>query len=247
MSAKKAALQTAVLLAAGRGSRLRPHTDTVPKPLLPIDGRPTLDFVLAAVANAGFSRVILVTHYLEQQIFDYVGDGSTWGLEAAFAHQPQMLGTGHALQCAIDAQPDWFDAPFLMSATDYILAPAFLSDLAEFYEQQGRVEIVTSLKKLTIEQLVGRSSIRFAEPELAPHSAITEIVEKPAAGEAPSPFSANLIYILPPQLVPLLAHVTPSPRGEYELQQAVNRLIVEGYSARGLLQAVPAEWTLDLI
>ena len=72
--------KVAVLLAAGRGKRLRPHTDHTPKPLLPINGRPTLDFVLEAVIKAGIERVCLVTHHLEEQIHDYIGDGSRWGL-----------------------------------------------------------------------------------------------------------------------------------------------------------------------
>ncbi|HFC12138.1 MAG TPA: nucleotidyltransferase family protein, partial [Anaerolineae bacterium] len=113
--------KTAVLLAAGRGSRLRPHTDHTPKPLLPVAGRPTLDYVLTAVARAGIERVVIVTHYLQQQIFDFVGTGARWGLQAAFAQQPAMLGTAHALECAINAQPTWFDTPFLLCATDYIL------------------------------------------------------------------------------------------------------------------------------
>lgn len=239
--AKGSRLRTAVLLAAGRGTRLRPHTDVMPKPLLPIAGRPTLDYVLTAVARAGFDRVVLVTHYLEQQIFDYVGDGSQWGLEAAFAHQAQMAGTGDALHCAIVAQPAWFDAPFLLAATDYILRPDFLSELVGLYAASS-AEIVTSLKQLPLDQLVGRSSVRFAEPAKAPDSAITEIVEKPAAGSAPSTFSANLIYLLPPQICPLLDNIAPSPRGEKEVQQAINQLLHAGLPARGLLQGQPPEW-----
>ena len=107
--------RTAVLLAAGRGRRLRPHTDQTPKPLLPINGRPTLDYVLTAIAAADIHQVCLVTHYLEEQIVAYIGDGSRWGLSARFVHQPAMLGTGHALKVAMASYPDWFAGPFLQN------------------------------------------------------------------------------------------------------------------------------------
>lgn len=244
---QEAKKKTAVLLAAGRGSRLRPHTDHTPKPLLPVKGRPTLDFVLTAAVNAGFERVVLVTHYLEAQIVAYVGDGSAWGIEVAFAHQPEMLGTGHALQCAVAQRPDWFDAPFLLCATDYLLEAERLSDLMAFAAAYDSAEIVTSLKQLPIEQLRGRSSIRFADVAAAPLSQILEIVEKPEPGEEPSNYSANLIYLLPPQIVPLLADLTPSPRGEIELQQGVNQLLQNGMVGMGLLQPVPDEWHAGLL
>ncbi len=68
-------IKSAVLLAAGRGKRQRPYTDVTPKPLLEVNGRATLDFVLRAVAKAGVERVCIVTKHLEEKIFAYVGDG----------------------------------------------------------------------------------------------------------------------------------------------------------------------------
>ena len=87
-------INSAVLLAAGRGKRQRPFTDVTPKPLLQTDGRATLDYVLIAVARAGVERICLVTHYLEEKIRDYVGDGSRWKLNVIFAHQARLRGSG---------------------------------------------------------------------------------------------------------------------------------------------------------
>ena len=81
----------AVVLAAGRGRRLRPHTDHTPKPLLPVNGRPTLDFVLTALARAGVTDLCLVTHYLAGQIQAYVGDGTQWGMAVCYRDQPAAL------------------------------------------------------------------------------------------------------------------------------------------------------------
>ena len=64
-------MKTAVLLAAGRGARLKPYTDVTPKPLLPVQGVPTLDLYFKALQAVGFERALLVTHYLADQIEQY--------------------------------------------------------------------------------------------------------------------------------------------------------------------------------
>ena len=233
--------KTAVLLAAGRGKRLRPHTDYTPKPLLPVNGRPTLDYVLTAIARAGIKRVCLVTHYLEEQIHDYVGDGSKWGMKSCFAHQPEMLGTGHALQMAVDTVPDWFAEPFIMTATDYIFTADYVRDLVQFHLSHT-ADMTISMKEMGYEALAGRSSVRIDAD-----FAVQEIVEKPEAGQAPSPYAASLLFVFPPEILSMLASVSASPRGEIEVQTAVNRLLSQGTcTAMGLPQDVPAEWTAEM-
>src|SRR5512141_1918392 len=90
-------IRSAILLAAGRGKRQRPYTDVTPKPLLEVNGRATLDYVLQAVKRAGVERVCVVTHYLEEKIFEFIGDGSKWNLNITFAHQNELHGNGDAL------------------------------------------------------------------------------------------------------------------------------------------------------
>src|SRR5215471_3883604 len=97
-------IRSAILLAAGRGKRQRPYTDTVPKPLLPVHGRATLDYVLAAVKKAGAERICIVTNHLEQRIFEYIGHGSKLSLEVTFAHQEVLRGNGDAL---LSVPQDW--------------------------------------------------------------------------------------------------------------------------------------------
>jgi bifunctional UDP-N-acetylglucosamine pyrophosphorylase/glucosamine-1-phosphate N-acetyltransferase len=228
----------AVLLAAGRGKRLRPYTDTTPKPLLSMNGRPTLDHVLEAVANAGIQHVCLVTHHLSEQIEQYVGDGSQWGMTAVFCQQTELRGTAHALQMAVHSHPAPFqDAPsFLLVATDYILPGNYLTDLVHAHTQ-NESDITISLKKMTLEEVTGRSSVAFSAA-----GGIDQIVEKPAPGQAPSEYVASLIAILPATITRYLTNMTPSPRGEYEVQTIINRLIADGYQAQGIVQATPPEW-----
>jgi dTDP-glucose pyrophosphorylase len=195
-----------------------------------------LDYSLTAVARVQIRRVVLVTHYLEEQIQAYVGAGEAWGLEVAFAHQEQMLGTGHALQTALQCRPDWCSGPLLLSATDYILPPDFLLALEDRRQTTG-AQIVVSLKALAENEMQQRSSVRYRGDY-----EVEEVVEKPAPGTAPSTVAANLIYILPAAIGVELQGLQPSTRGEYEVQTAVNALIQRGYRAYGLLQPILREW-----
>lgn len=228
----------AVLLAAGRGKRLRPYTDERPKPLLPVGGRPMLDHTLQAVAEAGLSHVCLVTHHLAEQIEAFVGDGSRWGLTAVFCRQNEMLGTAHALKSVVRVYPAWFQdgESFLLSATDYIWSPNYLHDLVEAHSQAA-VDISVSLKHMPGIDLSKRSSVAFTSK-----GDVAQIVEKPPAGQAPSEYVASLTMILPTTAASYLDDMRPSPRGEYELQTIVNEMIDDGYRAQGLDQPPPTEW-----
>lgn len=228
----------AVLLAAGRGKRLRPYTDQIPKPLLPVDGRPLLDHTLAAVAAAGIKHVCLVTHHLADQIEAFVGDGRRWGLDSVFCRQPGLLGTAHALKAAAVAYPQLFayNGSFLLSATDYIWPANYLQDLVAAHGQSG-ADISISLKHMPGADLSKRSSVAFDG-----QGGIIQIVEKPAPGQAPSAYVASLTTILPTAASRYLADMQPSPRGEYELQTLINRMIADGYQAQGLDQPFPGEW-----
>jgi NDP-sugar pyrophosphorylase family protein len=228
----------AVLLAAGRGKRLRPFTDIRPKPLLPVNGRPLLDHTLEAVAAAGIQRVCLVTRHLAEQIEDFVGDGSEWGLSAVFCRQEQLLGTAHALNAVVSTYPHYFSKgdSFLLTATDYIWPPNYLHDLVMAHIR-NRADISVSLKHMPGVDLSKRSSVAFNEA-----GGIAQIVEKPARGQAPSQYIASLTTILPAAASSYLASMQPSPRGEYELQSVINEMIKDGYQAQGVNQPPPDEW-----
>jgi len=92
---------TAVVLAGGLGTRLRPITEKVPKPLVPVKGRPFLDYLLEKIARMGLKRCVLLVGYRGKMVEDYCGDGKRWGLEMAYSHEKEQLGTGGALVNAI--------------------------------------------------------------------------------------------------------------------------------------------------
>ena len=232
-------IRSAVLLAAGRGKRQRPYTDVTPKPLLEAHGRPTLDYVLHAVAKAGVERICIVTNHLEEKIFDYVGDGAKWGLSASFAHQHELRGNGDAL---LSVPKDWLrNESIMVVATDYILKEDDLVELAEAHENY-RADITMSLKECPVEELISRSSV-----DVDSAWRVKRIIEKPAREQIMSPYAASILFVFPAQIWQYLPQVEPSLRGEIEMQSAVQRMIEDGYKAYGLLQPAPQEWMPELM
>jgi NDP-sugar pyrophosphorylase family protein len=229
---------TAVLLAAGRGKRLRPYTDVVPKSLLSVNGRATLDYILAAAAEAGIRTVCIVTHHMSEQIEEFVGDGSAWNMTAAYCRQPSLTGTANALQTAVSSYPALFakEQPFILTATDYILAPDYLANLVDAHLGNG-ADMTLSLKRLPAEEISASSSVEFQH-----NGQITRIIEKPSPKEITSPLSASLTFVLPGGISDYLPQMKPSKRGEYEIQSIMNQMLQDGYTAGGLEQEVPYEW-----
>jgi NDP-sugar pyrophosphorylase family protein len=94
---------TAVVMAAGQGTRLRPLTERWAKPVLPIDGRPVLATLLRELASAGFEEATVVTGHLAEQVEALVEDGSPFRLRISTVRQPEALGSADAVVRALDA------------------------------------------------------------------------------------------------------------------------------------------------
>ncbi len=232
-------IRSAVLLAAGRGKRQRPYTDVTPKPLLQWNGRATLDYVLTAVAKAGVQRICIVTNHLEEKIFEYVGNGSKWNLNVTFAHQSELRGNGDAL---LSVPREWIPKePVMVVATDYILEEDSLFELVKAYEQQ-HADTIMCLKECPVEELMSRSTV-----DVDSDWRVKRVIEKPRREEIMSPYAASIMFILPLAMWDYLPKIEPSPRGEIEMQSAVQMMIEDGYKTFGLLQPAPQEWTPELI
>lgn len=108
----------AVILCGGLGSRLRPLTDSMPKPMIPVNGRPFLEHLLKQVADQGIRRFILLTGYLGEQIRDYFGDGSGWGWEIDYSQGPVEWETGRRLWEAREKLDPQF---FLLYSDNFVL------------------------------------------------------------------------------------------------------------------------------
>ena len=98
----------AVILAAGKGSRLKPLTDSLPKVMVPVCGKPVLEHHIENLARAGITEIFVNLHHLPDVITKHFGDGSRWGVHIAYSYEPDILGTAGAvskLKCHLSADP----------------------------------------------------------------------------------------------------------------------------------------------
>ena len=191
----------AIILAAGLGTRLRPHTLTTPKPLLPVRGRPILDWTLAALPDA-VNRIVVVTHYLREQVESFMAQQKhirDW--TAVFQATPR--GTGDAFMSCCDAVRA--DQVLVLNGDD-LYAAKDLDRLAD--KPQGLLVHPVDEPK--------RFGIAFTRAD----GTLEKLVEKPAL---PAPQLANTgAYVFPRSVFDL--QIERSPRGEYEITDYVSQL-----------------------
>lgn len=219
----------AVLLCAGVGQRLRPLTDSIPKALVPVAGRPLVDYHLEAWRDAGVRHAVLVTGYREDQIRGRVGDGSGYGLRVEYAVQTDPRGTGHAV----------------LAAADRLSAPWVLVGYCDVFFGR-RTTVWSTLLSGREAKIVGASvpdaSVygRLAFREEAGGAYLVAIQEKDGV-RTPGLINAGA-YFLPRRVVEILRDVPSSPRGEIELTDAVTRYVGEG----GRVRVVPTATWVDV-
>jgi len=217
----------AVVLAAGKGTRLRPLTDNTPKPMLEVGGRPLLEWMLLRVREAGVEEALVVTNYLEDQIREYLGDGSRVGVELSYVTQPQPLGTAHGFQ-----QAEGFAGgePILGLYGDHFLGPGVLRRVVKAW-RPGEA-LVCSME---VEDPSQYGALKLEGDR------VVGVVEKPRPGEEPSN-QANLgVYVFPPQLFDHLEETPKSSRGEYEVTDTIGLMASAGVPVRRL-ELSPGEW-----
>ncbi len=125
----------AMILAAGFGTRLRPLTDTLPKPILPIGGRPIIEYTLRLLKHHGITDVIINLHHLGGKIKDALGDGDRYGVSITYSDEPEILGTGGALK-AVSARVGLED---LLVINGDILVEIDLDALVDFHRRKGGI------------------------------------------------------------------------------------------------------------
>jgi len=123
-----------VLMAGGLGTRLAPLTDTVPKPLLPVGGRPLAEDIVETLARQGFTRIFLSVNYRAEMFHAHFGDGGRWGVRIDYLLEEQKLGTAGALS----PLPEPPTAPLLVMNADVLTALDFRQLLA-FHRARGAV------------------------------------------------------------------------------------------------------------
>jgi glucose-1-phosphate thymidylyltransferase len=202
-----------VILAAGKGTRLYPITHTIPKPLLPLANRPTLYYAFDRLKEMGVTDICVVTGEMEQQMRDFLDDGSDQGVHLAFVRQTEPKGLAHAVGFAQDFVGG---DPFVLYLGDAIYGSGF-KDYAERFLASG-------CPNLNIVKAVDDPS-RFGVANVE-GDRIVKLVEKPKNPE--SNLAMAGMYFFGPQIWNVLPDLQPSARGEYEITDAIQMLIDRG-------------------
>lgn len=247
-SGSKRRVRTAVIPAAGHGTRMLPATKSVPKELLPLGEKPALQFVIEEALGAGVDRVIVVSSPTKPAIADYLtpspaveavldrlgridlADGQRRlgsGIEVTVVMQDAPLGLGHAVACARHAVGD---EPFFVLLPDELMeSSALLAEMAEVYEELGTS--VIAVKPMPIEE-ISRYGVVAPVPldrRVAPIDSelsdrivsFDDVVEKPQPSEAPSDLAIIGRYLLTSDIFDDLDRVAPGAGGEIQLTDAL--------------------------
>jgi len=134
-------MTSAILLVGGRGTRLSPITDDIPKPMLPIAGLPVTEHQILAAKRAGVTTLVLATSYLAEVFTPYFGDGSEWGIDLRYAIEKEPLGTGGAIAHAAAALDDAEDQPVLIFNGDVISDHDISAQIASHKENSADVTL----------------------------------------------------------------------------------------------------------
>lgn len=194
-----------VIMAGGKGLRLRPLTDTTPKPMIPIAGKPMLQRIIEAIRSEGFRKFALSINYLGEQIETHFGDGSDFDADISYLREEFPLGTGGALSLIESDQI----RPLIVVNGDVFLS-AKLVEMLHFHEETGA--------SLTVGVKILDTQIPYGVVEIEGHS-IKAIQEKPTYRD----FVNAGIYVVEPRLLDLV------PKGvQFDMPELVEKVIESG-------------------
>ena len=211
----------AVVLAAGRGTRLGRLTIQRSKAMLPVAGEPLVGRVLERLRVTGLQRFVIVGGPDDEELVQYCRDQQSGSLSHVV--QTERRGMAHALACAAPL----IDQPFVLAACDNLVASDFVAEMMACLETTG-ADGVLALLRMSPERLQHSAAV-----ELTTDGRVQHVVEKPPPGSTKSDAGSIALYAFRPRLLEHL-DVPVSSRGEQELQSAVQALIDAGGDVRGL-------------
>ena len=210
---------TAVVMAGGLGTRLRPLTDDLPKPMLPVGDRPLLERIIDQLRQAGIRRVNLTTHFEGQRIAQYFGDGSDFGVDIRYVNEDQPLGTAGALSL-LEAS----DEPLLVINGDVLTGVDFAAML--HFHREHRADMTVGVAEYGFRVPYGVIETDGAD--------VVAVIEKPVVKNL---INAG-IYLLGSGVVDLIPNGLP-----YDMPDLITHLVTKG---RRVVSFPILEYWLDI-
>ena len=225
----------AVILAAGKGTRMKDLTDAVPKPMLKVQGRPVLEHILDGLIAAGLREFCIITGWRAEVIEGHFGDGARLDVKIGYARQAVQDGTGKAPELAKDFVGT---DNFLLTYGDILVKPQTYQQMLKRFGEGNFSGLLT----VTAGEDVTKGGLNFFDEQFC----LKRLIEKPGPAQLdrlraegwlkpgqPVWYNAG-IYIFRPLLFDFTAGLRKSPRGEYELTDAISAMTAAGHRIAGL-------------
>jgi NDP-sugar pyrophosphorylase family protein len=213
----------AVILAAGKGTRMGDLTAKLPKPMVQVEGKPVLEHIVEGLRDeAGVRDFFIIIGWCGEVIQKHFGDGSSWNVRITYGEQKVQDGTGKAA----DPAKDWVGAEkFLLTYGDILLRPPTdYQRLVQAFKEDGVIAVKD-----------GEDLTKGGAVILDDQGFMRDLVEKGAMTEVPPNAYYNAgIYLLTPHIFSYTARLEKSPRGEYEFTDALKASVRAGDRLRGV-------------
>ncbi|MBE7551517.1 MAG: nucleotidyltransferase family protein [Anaerolineales bacterium] len=177
-----------MILAAGEGRRLRPLTDHVPKPMLPVAGRPLLEHTITYLRDCGVTDLAVNLYHLPQVVIDYFGDGSRWGVSLHYSVEEHLLGSAGGVK----RLQSFFDDTFIVFYGDLLT----WADLRPMIELHRRTGVLATMGLYHVPDPWNRGIVQLDEA-----NNVVRFVEKPPRDQVFSNLANAGIYVLEPEVL----------------------------------------------
>ena len=209
----------AVVMAGGSGTRLRPLTENLPKPMVPVGGKPMLERIIEQLRDAGIAKVMITTHYKGELISNHFGDGQRFGVNISYMEEDKPMGTAGGL-----SQLEPSDDPILVINGDILTRVDFRAMLDFHIEHKAEMSVAVRRHETQVPYGVIETQ----------DERITQVLEKPIV----SHFINAGIYLLNPAVFKLIPE-----NDSYDMPELINSLINDG---RTVISFPVREYWLDI-
>ena len=204
----------AVVLAAGRGARMRELTESIPKPMVIVRGKPVLQIIVEGLRQSGIRELLIVVGYRKEVVRDHFRDGVDFGVQIGYAEQIIQDGTGRVVSLA---RSFCGNDPFLLSYGDILVDPAYYPRLCDLKDAEMSIAVRRSTE-------VSKGGAVYLNDRFE----LIDLREKSRPGEATTPWYNAGIYVFRTSIFDYVASLEKSPRGEYELTDAIRAMSLSG-------------------
>lgn len=199
----------AIILCAGIGKRMMPYTENYQKTMIPVHGKPLLEYILSGVKSAGFSNLIIVVGYRKEQIVDYFQDGSKWNVNIEYIEQKNLNGTGGAV---LLCKKSITDAHFFLTWGDILMSYSIYKKVYDVYKNEKHDFILVA----NYMDDPYKGAAVYCEGNFC-----CDIVEKPQKSSSVSNLNNSGAFVFSNEIFEVLKTLKPSKRGEIEIPEAL--------------------------